>query len=207
MNKSRLLNVGVIQQELSPDSKLNLERLPHLVDLVMLKPNIPDLVVGVEYLTDDNFPLDTTGSDMNVFREIAKKHKIYFLPGAFIEKSIESGKEIFYNTAPVFNPKGEMIGKYRKMAPWRPSEPSTPGESYLVFDIPEKDTKVGVQICYDINFPEISRNLTLMGSEVLIKVTMDPEELKIINSTYPITRALEKSSIRCFNEWRWNVKR
>lgn len=64
----------------------------------------------------------------------------------------------------------------------------------MVFDIPEKNTKVGVQICYDLNFPEISRNETLMGAEVLVKLTMDPQELYKLNEHYHYVRALENQA-------------
>ena len=69
-----------------------------------------------------------------------------------------------------------------------------PGREYMVFDIPEKKTKVGVQICYDLNFPEISRNETLMGAEVLVKLTMDPQELYKLNEHYHYVRALENQA-------------
>ena len=64
----------------------------------------------------------------------------------------------------------------------------------MVFDIPEKKTKVGVQICYDLNFPEISRNEALMGAEVLVKLTMDPQELYKLNEHYHYVRALENQA-------------
>ena len=100
----------------------------------------------------------------------------------------------FYNAAPIFGPDGRLIDVYRKMAPYRPAEPAVPGRRYVVFDIPEKQTKVGVQICYDLNFPEISRNETLMGAEVLVKLTMDPTELYQINkpSTLPGPRRIRR---------------
>lgn len=69
-----------------------------------------------------------------------------------------------------------------------------PGREYMVFDIPEKKTKVGVQICYDLNFPEISRNETLMGAEVLVKLTMDPQELYKLNEHYHYVRALKNQA-------------
>lgn len=110
-----------------------------------------------------------------------------------IDPSLPEGR--FYNTAVVFNPEGKLIGKYRKMAPWRPGEDAAePGKEYLVFDIPERDTKVGVQICYDMNFPEISRNETLMGAEVLVKLTMDPQELFKLNQHIHYARALENQA-------------
>ncbi len=80
------------------------------------------------------------------------------------------------------------------MAPYRPAEPAVPGRRYVVFDIPEKQTKVGVQICYDLNFPEISRNETLMGAEVLVKLTMDPTELYQINKPLHFARATENQA-------------
>ena len=81
------------------------------------------------------------------------------------------------------------------MAPWRPAEQfSAPGHEYCVFEIPEKKTKIGLQICYDLNFPEISRNETLMGAEVLVKLTMDPQELYLLNKHIHYARALENQA-------------
>ena len=81
------------------------------------------------------------------------------------------------------------------MVPWRPVEDMVePGNRYVVFDIPEKRTKIGVQICYDLNFPEISRNEALMGAEVLLKLTLDPQELYLLNRPIHFARALENQT-------------
>ena len=77
-----------------------------------------------------------------------------------------------YNTASVFNPDGEVVGRYRKMFPWCPYEKAvTPGEEFLVFDVPGVG-RFGLSICYDQWFPETSRSLAWMGAEVILCPTM-----------------------------------
>lgn len=190
----RFLNVGIIQMPVSTDTADNLQYIEEKAKALMCNYHKPELIVGVESIacfTPEYIP----GNITEFFSKIARKHEIYFVPGTISEKSDDLPEGMFYNTAIVFSPKGELIGKYRKMAPWRPAESSSqPGREYLVFDIPEKKTKIGVQICYDLNFPEISRNETLMGAEVLLKLTMDPQEIHIINKYYHNVRALENQA-------------
>ena len=187
----RFLNVGIIQMPINRDTASNLKYISEKVDVFMSNYHKPELIVGVEggigYFTPQPIP----GPISNFLAGIAKKHEIYFIPGTMYEVK----GDLIYNSAPIFNPKGELIAVYRKMAPWRPSEDVTyPGKEYVVFDIPEKNTKIGVQICYDISFPEISRNEILMGAEVLVKLAMDPEELKAINKPVHFARAIENQA-------------
>jgi predicted amidohydrolase len=74
-----------------------------------------------------------------------------------------------YNTALVFNPAGELVSFYRKIFPWRPSEPFTMGNEFSVFELPGLG-RVGLNICYDIWFPEITRQLTWMGAELIVNL-------------------------------------
>lgn len=187
----RFLNVGIIQMPVSKDTAVNLNYIQKKVKDLMCSYHRPELIVGVEggigYFTPQEIP----GPITEYLGQIALENGIYFIPGTMYEKK----GEFVYNAAPVFNPDGKLIAVYRKMAPWRPAEDlAAPGREYVVFDIPEKKTKVGVQICYDLNFPEISRNETLMGAEVLVKITMDPEELYHLNKPVHYTRALENQA-------------
>jgi len=192
---SRFLNVGIIQQKIVYDTAENLKYIEHQVDALMSGCHKPEMIIGVEggigYYTPQNIP----GPITDYLCAIAKKYGIYFIPGTMYESHPDCEDGMFYNSAPVINPQGEIIAVYRKMSPWRPSEAFTqPGNDYVVFDMPEKNTKVGVIICYDSNFPEISRNLTLMGAEIIVKVTQDPEELYSLNKPINLTRALENQA-------------
>lgn len=191
---SRFLNVGIIQMPVNDDTVTNLKYIEKSVAALMSGYRRPELIVGVECIatmTPDTIP----GALTDYFSKIAKKYNIYFIPGTICEKSPELPEGKYYNTAPIFNTKGELIDSYRKMIPWRPVEDMIePGNRYVAFDMPEKQTKIGVQICYDLNFPEISRNETLLGAEVLIKLTLDPQELYSLNRPIHFARALENQA-------------
>jgi len=172
----------------------NMAYLEDAVERIMLNPRKPDLVVGCESVAMDlGEPIP--GPQTDKWAGIAKKHGIYFIPGSMGEWAEGLAPEgPYYNTAPVFGPDGKLLCAYRKMAPYRPLEDGVPGNTYCVFEIPERKTVIGLQICYDLNFPEISRNLTLLGAEVLVKITLDPSELYSINKHLHYARAVENQA-------------
>jgi predicted amidohydrolase len=104
------------------------------------------------------------GADEQAFCEMARRHRVWLLPGSLFEKR-DGG---IYNTTPVINPEGEVVARYSKMFPVTPyEEGTTPGGEFCVFDVPEVG-RFGVSICYDIWFPELTRTLTSMGAEVIL---------------------------------------
>ena len=106
------------------------------------------------------FPNDTERS----FQDLAARHGIWLLPGSMFERIDDR----IYNTASVIDPQGQIVGRYRKMFPFRPYEQGVDcGSEFLAFDVPNVG-RFGVSICYDIWFPETTRALTSMGVEVLL---------------------------------------
>src|SRR5436190_6936759 len=102
------------------------------------------------------------------FQEMARHHRIWVVNGSMYER--RDGH--IFNTTSIINPEGEVIGRYRKMFPFRPLEQGVqPGSEFFVFDI-EGAGRFGVLNCYDIWFPEVSRQLTAMGAEVLLHPVM-----------------------------------
>ena len=100
-----------------------------------------------------------------LFCEDARRHKIWLIPGSMFEHA-EDGR--IYNTAAVINPDGVVIKKYRKMFPFLPYEEGiTPGNEFCIFDVPNVG-RFGLSICYDMWFPEVTRQLTSQGVEVLL---------------------------------------
>ncbi len=110
---------------------------------------------------------------------LARKTGQWLVPGSMYE--LEGDK--LYNTAVVISPEGEIVAKYRKMFPWLPYEGgTTPGEEFCVFDIPDVG-RFGLCICYDMWFPEVSRQLAWMGAEVILQPTLTPtsdRELELV---------------------------
>jgi predicted amidohydrolase len=102
------------------------------------------------------------------FRAMAARHGVWLLPGSIFEAI--NGH--LFNTASVIDPSGHVVGRYRKMFPFRPYEMGVEsGEEFLVFDVPDAG-RFGVSICYDMWFPETSRTLAAMGAEVILHPSM-----------------------------------
>jgi len=115
---------------------------------------------------------------------LANELGIWLVPGSLYEKA--DGK--IYNTAPVINPAGKVVTRYRKMYPFYPYEKGIEaGQEICVFDVPEVG-RFGLSICYDMWFPENSRAMVSEGAEVILHPTLTntPDrdvELSIVRAT------------------------
>lgn len=108
------------------------------------------------------------GPAETAFCKMAAHHHIWLITGSMYERA---GNQI-YNTASVINPHGQVIGRYRKMFPFRPYEVGiSAGDQFLLFDVPDVG-RFGLSICYDMWFPETSRTLAAMGAEVILHPSM-----------------------------------
>ena len=113
-------------------------------------------------LTSNAQPVPNSAEE--IFREWARKHGIWLLPGSMFERF----GDLVYNTAMVIDPDGEIVGRYRKMFPFRPYEEGVEsGTEFLVFEVPDAG-QFGVSICYDLWFPETARTLAALGAEVIL---------------------------------------
>lgn len=135
------------------------------IELVVLS----ELAVGGAGALETRHPLNKY---TEVFSKIAKDNNIWLIPGSFYENY---NNQVF-NTAPVFDPNGKLITKARKIYPWLPYEEHVDSSSnFCVFEIPNKGI-VGIHICYDLWFPETSRQLALNGAELIINPTLTPTD-------------------------------
>jgi predicted amidohydrolase len=145
-------NLSVIEKEIDlVKSRFPWVQMVVLPELCCFGPSI-DLAVAMP------------GEVENCFREAALKNDVWLIPGSIFERR---GQEVF-NTAPVINPKGEVIARYRKQYPFLPYEKGvTGGDEFVVFDIPGAG-RIGLIICYDMWFPETVRTLAWMGAEAVL---------------------------------------
>lgn len=108
------------------------------------------------------------GSAEKAFREMARRHKIWLIPGSIYIRA----NGCIYNSSPVIDPQGEIIARYRKMFPFLPYEIGVEaGTDFCVFDVPQVG-RFGVSICYDKWFTETTRTMAIMGAEVILHPTM-----------------------------------
>lgn len=127
--------------------------------------------------------------------KIAKKENLYIIYG--MPERSEKGKAILYNTAVLTGPEG-YVGKYRKMH--LPTHSVFEEKRYfrLGYQTPVFETnigKLGIIICYDIFFPEITRALRLQGAKIIICISASPAVRKKFFETLTTARAIENT---CF---------
>jgi predicted amidohydrolase len=83
-----------------------------------------------------------------------------------------SQRSVVLNSSILIDDQGEVLGKYRKTHPF-PTERlegggwTTPGNETVVVET--KLGKIGMIICYDGDFPELSRVLALKGAEIITR--------------------------------------
>lgn len=145
----------------------NLSEMEKRLDLLMYLYPWVEMVVFSELAADGPNPAAAQpmgGPNELAFAKMARKHKLWLVPGSYFEKKDGA----IYNMTPVLNPQGEVVARYRKMFPFAPYEDATtPGDEFCVFDVPDVG-RFGLSICYDLWFPEITRTLTTMGAEVIL---------------------------------------
>jgi predicted amidohydrolase len=104
---------------------------------------------------------------------------------------IESDADRFYNSVMLVGPEG-VVGSYRKVhLPFIGIDRFlSPGDRpFQVFALPFG--KIGLNICYDISFPEPARVLKLLGAELIVLVTNWPPGAWRSPEFVVNTRALE----------------
>ena len=102
------------------------------------------------------------GPSTEYFGELARQHDLYLVAGL-----TERDEPLVYNTAVLIGPDGKVVGKYRKVTLPRSEIEGgiMPGEEYPVFDT--RFGKVAMMICYDGFFPEVARELSNRGAEII----------------------------------------
>ncbi len=128
-------------------------------DLVVLGETLTYVGLGKKY---DEVAEPIPGPSTDYFGKLAKKHNLYLVPGL-----LERDGHLVYNVAVLIGPDGKVVGKYRKTCLPRGEVEGgiAPGSEYPVF--PTRFGKVGLMVCYDGFFPEVARELTNGGAEVI----------------------------------------
>ena len=114
----------------------------------------------------------------------------------YAEVDCSSGSEVYYNSAQLVNKDGKSLANFRKLHLWideRGFETVfTPGKEFA--EVVECcGMKIGLLICFDVEFPEAVRTLVLRGAQLIAVPTAVEKffEYKHITSQLIPTRAME----------------
>ncbi|RMF38152.1 MAG: carbon-nitrogen hydrolase family protein [Planctomycetota bacterium] len=146
---------------------LMLDRMEHMI------PQRPDIIClpemfHVAYVRGPRKPISETsevpiGRFSQPFAEFAKQHRCYVVCPI---STVENGR--YYNSAVVIDRDGRLVGEYRKINPTvnELDKGIAPGPvDPPVFEL--DFGKIGIQICYDINWHENWRRLSEKGAEIV----------------------------------------
>lgn len=201
--KEKSIKIAAVQMSsVLGDKQANFEKAEKLIDEALRKDI--DLIVLPEVWTIGWKPSlfkeaaeDIKNSPtLEFLGETAKKHNVNIIGGSFITE--RAGK--YYNTCPILNKNGDLVGLYDKMhlfsyygcdegtfvdkgknpvmvdfCPNSREIASVGNDCQSQQSISRNDTvKIGLSICYDIRFPELYRAYAKAGADLLVNVAAWP---------------------------------
>jgi predicted amidohydrolase len=134
--------------------------LPAQADIALLPEGITVVGTGKTYAeVAEPVPGPTTAR----LGEFAKKRHVWVVAGVY-----ERERQTIYNTAVLIDRNGRVAGRYRKVyIPREELEAGiTPGSDYPVFQT--DFGKVGMMICWDVQYADPARALALRGAEMIL---------------------------------------
>jgi len=165
-------------------------------DLVIL----PELSLTGYVVRDQIYELaeEIPGPSTRIIERIARDagiHVVFGMP----EKS-KMAQATLHNTAVLVGPKG-LIGKYRKM--YLPTHSVFEEKRYFRpgYETSVLDTdlgKIGLLICYDIYFPEVTRLTRLEGAQLAVCISASPAVRRSFFEILTAARAVENTTFLAF---------
>lgn len=167
-----MLDAGVLQFDVTiGDKRANFARVEALLAAEAAKGALPRVLVLPElwstgYALERIGELATPGGEAEAafLGDLARKYGLWFVGGSVLA-SVPGG---YANRAQVIDPEGRLVATYDKIHRIRLMEEDRyflRGNARCRCDI--DGVPSGIQICYDIRFPELSRRLALEGATVL----------------------------------------
>ena len=186
------------------DKKANLAKIEK--NVTKAKKQAADLVIFPElsltgyvvkdqiYELAEKIPGPSTKAIENIARK-ANAHIIFGMP-----ELSEKTQATIYNTAVLVGPEG-FIGKYRKMylpthSVFEEKRYFRPGYQAAAFDTVLG--KIGLIICYDIFFPEVSRLTRLKGAQLIVCISASPATRRAFFETLTVARAIENTAFLAY---------
>jgi predicted amidohydrolase len=180
------------KENLRKIEELTMRAKEQRADLVIF----PELCLTGYVVRDQLYELAETLPGPSTFQiaELTRKTGMYVVFG--MPELSEKTKATIYNTAVFVGPEG-VIGKYHKMylpthSVFEEKRYFRPGYQTAAFDTPLG--KIGLCICYDLFFPEVTRLTRLAGAQLIICISASPSVRRSYFETLTAARAIENTA-------------
>ncbi|CAH0712891.1 unnamed protein product, partial [Brenthis ino] len=161
-------NMNVVSRLITDAAKENVQ--------MIFFPEACDFICDNKKDTIDSAESILTGNTVKKYRELAAQHNVWLSMGGVHEKDEENPNKLF-NTHILINNNGDIVQTYRKLHLFdveipeknvrlKESDFCTPG-GHIVAPVESPVGKIGLAICYDMRFPELSTALSTMGAEII----------------------------------------
>ncbi|MCQ6962003.1 nitrilase-related carbon-nitrogen hydrolase [Methanolobus chelungpuianus] len=135
-----------------------------------------------------------TGPTISALLAFSGKHDCVMVT-SIIERVLPASEDLrgtgYYNLGLCIE-SGEICGTYRKTHPFsRERQYFSPGDSISPIRLRKRDLIIGLEICYELRFPEVARRLCLAGSDILITVAEFPNPRQHVWRTLAVARSVE----------------
>lgn len=177
--KPNLITLGICQLAVTADKALNISKAEAMITAaakancqVAILPEMFNCPYQAELFNQyaESYP---EGDTFKMLAQVAAKENIVVVGGS-VPESDEQGN--IYNTSFIFDEKGKLLGRHRKIhlfdvdiaggTVFKESSILSPGQEITL--VKAANLTLGVGICYDIRFPELSRLMALAGADILI---------------------------------------
>jgi predicted amidohydrolase len=160
----------------------------------------PELSLTGYVLRDEIYGLaePIPGPATEAVAKIAQKANVYIVLG--MPELCGKAEATIHNTAVLVGPEG-LVGKYQKMylpthSVFEEKRYFRPGYQAAAFDT--RLGRIGLIICYDIFFPEVSRLVRLEGARLLVCISASPATRRAFFETLTVARAMENAAFLAY---------
>ncbi len=160
----------------------------------------PELSLTGYVIRDQIYELAETipGPSTQRIEDAARKTGMHIVFG--MPEQSEKTKATLFNTAVFVGPEG-FIGKYRKMylpthSVFEEKRYFRPGYQTAAFDTALG--KIGLCICYDLFFPEVTRLTRLKGAQLIVSISASPAVRRSYFEILMAARALENTAFLAY---------
>ncbi len=147
----------------------------------------PELFLGGYTVTDvGELALLTDGPELERLASVARENTTALIVGA--AERVGGGVA---NSAVCVDEHGDIAAVYRKVQLYggKESDAFVAGDELLVVEL--CGLKMGLMICFDVEFPEIARSLARAGAELLVTISANMEPFGNDHAVFASARALE----------------
>ncbi|KIM65129.1 hypothetical protein SCLCIDRAFT_1163824 [Scleroderma citrinum Foug A] len=159
----------------APGSKPSLIVLPECFNSPYGVSHFPTYAETIGYTKGQDYNVLTSESEsVKMLSSAAKEANVWLVGGSIPERDANDQK--LYNTSTVYSPTGALVAMHRKVhlfdidipgkITFKESETLTGGSSTTFFDT--DFARVGLGICYDVRFPELTMISARKGCHIFI---------------------------------------